>query len=203
MLLGFSTFKKHDFLVCSPLENMARKQCFLVCPPLGNMARKQCFLVCPPLENMARKQCFLVCPPLENMAVMARKQCFLVCPPLENMARKQCFLVCPPLENVCGWETMFPGLFTCLGNMASLQSVYFSDQQHDEEQTENVFKVLSRPKSINSFYNHEAHVKRQKARPKTAVPGNVLPSEPEQPKAHPRITSGKPRPPTRGMIDEQ
>ena len=28
-----------------------------------------CFLVCPPLENMARKQCFLVCPPLQNIAI--------------------------------------------------------------------------------------------------------------------------------------
>ena len=66
----------------------SHRKCFLVCPPLENMARKQCFLVCPPLVNMARKQCFLVCPPLVNMA---RKQCFLVCPPLGNMARETMF----------------------------------------------------------------------------------------------------------------
>ncbi|XP_028398106.1 calponin homology domain-containing protein DDB_G0272472-like [Dendronephthya gigantea] len=74
-----------------------------------------------------------------------------------------------------------------------------SISKHVEDQTENVFKVLSRPKSINSFYNHhETLVKRPKERPKT-VPVNVLPKEAEQIKAHPRITSGKPCPPIRAL----
>lgn len=79
--------------------------------------------------------------------------------------------------------------------------VYIRKQQNEDEQVrENIVKVLSRPKSISSFYSHEAKVKKQKVRPKTTGALNVIPSEPEQPKAHPRITSGKPRPPIRGMI---
>ncbi len=51
---------------------MARKHCFLVCPPLGNMAGKQRFLVFPPSRNIGKGTiCFLVCPFLGNMA---RKQ---------------------------------------------------------------------------------------------------------------------------------
>jgi hypothetical protein len=88
-----------------------------------------------------------------------------------------------------GWETIY--FFNSFYLFVSKQ------QQQQEERTENVFKILSRPKSINSFYSNERQAKRQKARPNTAVP--VIPNQPEQPKAHPRITSGKPRPPTRGI----
>ena len=70
-------------------------------------------------------------------------------------------------------------------------------QENEEDKTGNMFKILSRPKSINSFYSHEMQAKRQKARPNTAAP--VIPNEPEQPKAHPRITSGKPPPPIRAL----
>jgi hypothetical protein len=102
----------------------------------------------------------------------------------------------PIFGNIFG-KLVFPGLPTFRKH--GFQSFYFSKQHDEEVQTENVFKVLSRPKSINSFHSHDAQAKRHKTRPNTAVP--VIPSEPEQPKAHPRITSGKPRPPTRGIIN--
>ena len=102
--------------------------------------------------------------------------------------------------NNVGSKTLFNQSIHFLRCSKCFHNVYFSKQP--EEETENVFKVLSRPKSINSLYSYENQVKRQKARPNTAIPGNVIPKEPEQPKAHPRITSGKPRLPTRGMTNE-
>ena len=130
---------------------------------------------------MSRKQCFLVYSSIFSKNSLY--QCFLVSPTSGNLPRL-CFLVCCDFSK----HDLLPS------------SVYFSKQEKEEQQTENVFKVLSRPKSINSFFSQEAQVKRQKARPKTAFPGNVIPKEPEHPKAHPRITSGKPRHPVRGKV---